>query len=66
MAGGMVSNKARLASLGVVGLSNGSARVTYLKKEKIQFKLLAFGIRNRTPATTGERRVGVEIQSNRI
>jgi hypothetical protein len=65
MAGAMVSNKTRVAGLGVVGLSKGSARVAYLTKAQIQFKLLALEIRKRAPEATGERRVGVEIQCPR-
>jgi hypothetical protein len=44
MAGARVSNKTRVAGLGVVGLSKDSARIAYLTKAQIQFKLLAIGI----------------------
>jgi hypothetical protein len=44
MAGAMVSNKARVAGLGVVGLCTGSTPVAYLTKAQIQLKLLAFAI----------------------
>jgi hypothetical protein len=53
MAGAMVSNKTRVAGLGVVGLSKGSARIAYLTKAQIQFKLLAIGIITASP--TGKK-----------
>jgi transposase len=53
MADAMVSNKTRVAGLGVVGLFKGSARIAYLTKAQIQFKLLAIGMITASP--TGKK-----------
>ncbi len=63
----MVSKKRRLRAQVPLGCAPaGSARIAYLTKAQIQFKLLAIGgIRNLAPEATGERRVGVQIQCPR-
>jgi hypothetical protein len=66
MGDAMVSNKTGLLSSGAVRLcARGSARIAYLPKAQIQFKLLAIGIRHVAAEATGERRVGVESKSQK-